>query len=189
MRPTSTTLALIALTTTAAHAGIADTFVEDQVGATFVSGGYTSYAAQSFTPSLDSLAAIEISIIGTAALTADVTLTIFSDWNGGSTPESLTGELASKTLFDVPRSSTPLFVFDQPLELTPEQTYYFLVEPGPLAVGSNRQNEYDRGQVIFGGGNISGADLYFTTYAVPAPTTLALFGLSGLAATRRRRRR
>jgi hypothetical protein len=180
-------LALLTLTATIANAGIADSFIEDQVGATFVSGGYTSYAAQSFTPSLNSLAAIEISIIGTAALTADVTLTIFTDWNGGSTPESLSGQLASKTLFDVPRSSTPLFVLDQPIQLTPEQTYYFLVEPGPLAVGSNRQNEYDRGQVIFGGGNISGADLFFTTYAVPAPTTLALLTLATPGTTRRRR--
>lgn len=173
----------LAAASTAAHADL----VVDQIGATFVSGGYTTFAAQSFTPAADTLAAIEVAIIGTAALTADVTVSVYSDWSGGSTPESLSGLLGSATIIDVPRGTEQLFTFDQVISTTPETTYYFLVETGMLATGSNRQNQYDRGQVIFGGGNISNADLFFTTFAVPAPSAAALLAAAGLVATRRRR--
>lgn len=181
--PTRTAALFLAVASTAAHAGL----VVDQVGATFINGGYSTYAAQSFTPAADTLAAIEIYVGGTAALTANVTVSVFSAWDGGSNPDALSGLLGAVTINDVPRGTEQLFTFDQVIATTPETTYYFLVETGLLTTGGNRSNEYDRGQVIFGGGNISGADLFFTTFAVPAPPAAALFVLASLTATRRRR--
>lgn len=180
-----TLTAVFALTATAltAQAGL----VVDQIGATTVSGGYSTQAAQSFTPAATTLAAIEIYVGGTAVFTDDITVSVFNAWDGTASASGLSGMLGSKTLNDVPRGTVQLFTFDQVINTTPETTYYFLVETGSLTTGSNRQNEYSRGQVIFGGGNISGADLFFTTFAVPAPTTASLLGLGMLAATRRRR--
>lgn len=181
--PIRTAALTLAAVSAAAHADL----VVDQVGATFVSGGYSTFAAQSFTPAADTLAAIEVAIIGTAAFTADVTVSVYSDWSGGSTPDSLSGLLGSATIIDVPRGTEQLFVFDQVISTTPETVYYFLVETGMLATGSNRQNEYARGEVIFGGGNISNADLFFTTFAVPAPPAASVLAIGLLAAARRRR--
>jgi hypothetical protein len=181
--PIRTAAVVLAAASAVAQAGL----VIDQVGATFVNGGYSTYAAQSFTPAADTLAAIEVFVGGTAAFTADVTVSVYSGWSGGSTPDSLSGLLGSATIIDVPRGTEQLFTFDQVISTTPETTYYFLVETGMLTTGSNRQNQYDRGQVIFGGGNISNADLFFTTYAVPAPSGAAVLAVATLAALRRRR--
>lgn len=183
--PSTIRTAALALATlpAVAHADL----VIDQVGATFVNGGYSTAAAQSFTPAADTLAAIEIFVGGTAAFTADVTVSVYSGWTGGSNTDSLTGLLGTTIINDVPRGTTQLFIFDEVISTTPETMYYFLVETGALTVGANRQNEYSRGQVIFGGGNISNADLVFTTFAVPTPSTAALLGVGLLTATRRRR--
>ncbi len=180
---TRTAAVAIAAASSLAHAGL----VVDQIGATIVNGGYSTYAAQSFTPAANTLAAIEIYVGGTAALAADVTVSVYTSWDGGSTPASLFGLLGSATITDVPRGTEQLFIFDQPINTTPETTYYFLVETGLLTTGGNRFNEYSRGQVIFGGGNISDADLFFTTFAVPTPPAAALLAIATLATTRRRR--
>ena len=182
-----------AVCVTAALAGQAAAgLVEDQTGASYVSGGLGGPVAQSFTPQADNLAAINLYSSGTAVLEADVTVTVFTAWDGNSGVTSLSGELGSTTNLAVPRQTQSLFVFDTPISITPGQQYFFLVELDGLVVGAARTSgdeNYAGGRVIFGGGNISGADLFFTTYAsdVPAPASAGLLALGGLASLRRRR--
>lgn len=176
-------LAGCAAMVTGASAGL----VLDQVGATTITGGYNGPVAQSFRPAASNIARIDAFIGGTAALTADVTVTLYSSFSGGTL---LTNPIATATLVAVPRGTWAEFIFP-PVEVTPEGEYYMHFQLSLLTIGSSRSNPYDRGQVIFGGGNISGGDLAFRTYAddappVPAPAA-AIPLILGMASQRRRR--
>ena len=161
--------------------------VLDQEGATLVSGGYNGPVAQSFRPAEDNITRIDIFVGGTAAFAADVTLSLYSIYNGGT---DLQGLLIRRTVQDIPRGSFASFIFD-PVTVTPEAEFYMLFELDLLTIGGSRTNPYDRGEVLFGGGNISGGDLAFKTYTdddfvVPSPASAAVLLLAGVAGRRRR---
>jgi hypothetical protein len=159
--------------------------IVDQVGATIVGGGYSTRAAQSFRPAIDNIAAIEVYIYSNAQPTT-VTVSLYDTYSGGT---SLSGLLATTTLTGVARDTFALALFDQPVSVTPEAEYYFLVEVASGVVAGQRStpSPYDRGQVLFAGGNIQGGDLVFRTFAIPGAGTGATVALAGVFASRRRR--
>ncbi|MEM0984034.1 MAG: hypothetical protein AAGI17_08810 [Planctomycetota bacterium] len=167
--------------------------VVDQIGATLVAGGLGGPVVQTFTPALDNIAAIEIGINGTGALTTDVTVSVFSMYDGSGSVGGLSGLLGTVTVTDVDRGTRPLLTFDSPFLVTPEVQLFMLVElSDALVVSADRDSPspYDRGSVVIGGGNLSGTDIVFRTFAdpnIPAPAAAAVFGAGGLLAARRRR--
>lgn len=163
----------------------------DQVGAEVVGGGLGSPVLQSFRPAQNNVAAVEVAIIGTAALRTDVTISVFSQYSGGGL-SGLDGLLATGTVADVDRGTNAYVEFDVAALVVPEETYYLLFElSDALAVGTRRStpSPYDRGEILFGGGNFSGGDVAFRTFydtTIPAPASLSLLALSAVVVRRRR---
>jgi len=165
--------------------------VADQVGASTYNGGYGDPVVQSFTPSVDNIAGVDIFISGTGVLTETVSVFLYSDL-------ALTNLLATDTIIDHPRITMAEFRWDA-VAIVPETDYYFEIFTGDLAVAalvSNSTDPYDRGDILQAGGNTSFLykDAVFTTYSdsefspVPVPAAVWLFGsaLIGLAGFRKK---
>lgn len=186
----TTALAAATVLTTAAHADIAN-LVPDQMGAPFTNAGYGGPVAQSFTAGLDTLAAIEVLISGTAVFTSGVTLSVYDTWDGTFTTASLSGLLTSLFLPDLPRNELALFEFETVVNTTPGTQYYFLLEfDSQLGAGAGvalGENDYLGGEIIFAGTSAASGDLAFTTFGIiPTPATGAPLALLAIAARRRR---
>jgi hypothetical protein len=129
-------------------------------------GGLSPPVVQSFVPREPTLAGVDIFVGGTGSLTADVVVGVYSNWD---TVNGVSGLLASGEVTDVDRGTTAELRWS-PVPITPGTTYYIHViyPSGSLAVGTNSGNPYADGEVLVGGGNISGRDILFRTYyAVP----------------------
>lgn len=155
------------------------TLTVDQVGANFHSGGYGGPVVQTFMPGQDNIAGVDVLISGTAAVTATVSVSLYSDL-------ALTNLLAADTIVDHLRSTDAAFRWDA-VAVVPDRTYYFEFTTGLLAIGagiSNTTDPYDRGNIIQGGGNLGFLyeDAVFSTYydadfsPVPVPAAAWLFG-------------
>jgi len=169
----------------------AATLAVDQTGGTVFSGGYNSPVIQTFMPGQDNIAGVDVFIGGTAVLTEDVTVNVYSDLD-------VANPIASDTILDLPRSTWAEFRWDA-VAVTPNTGYRFEFLTGSLVVAaqiSNSVDPYDRGNVIQGGGNLLFAyeDALFVTYydtefsAVPIPAAAWLLGsaLLGLGVLKRR---
>ena len=162
----------------------------DQVGSSFHNGGYGTPVVQTFTPSEDNIAGVDVLISGTSAFTANVSVSLFAD-------EALTNLLAADAIADHPRNTTAEFRWT-PITVVPETLYYFEFVTDALGIAagiSNTTDPYDRGNIIQGGGNLffDFEDAVFSTYydtafsVVPIPATIWL-AASALALIGWRRR-
>lgn len=156
----------------------AASLVVDQIGSSFSNGGYGTPVVQTFTPSENNIAGVDVLISGTSALTANVSVSLYSD-------EALTDLLAVDSIADHPRSTIAEFRWT-PIAVVPETIYYFEFVAGVLSIAagiSNTTDPYDRGNIIQGGGNLffNFEDAVFSTYydtefsVVPIPAALWLF--------------
>ena len=136
--------------------------------------GISRIALQSFKPSVDNIAGVDVDIIGTAVITETVSVFLFSDSGLGQL-------LASDTIVDHPRNTLAEFRW-APVALIPEETYFFQFLTGSLNVGltGGTNDPYPRGQFTINGsdgGNF--LDANFTTYyddefVVPIPAAIYL---------------
>ena len=163
----------------------------DQRGGSAGGGGYGSPVVQTFMPAQDNIAGIDVLIGGSAVLTADVTVNVFSE-------ADLASPLATATILDHPRGDIAEFRWE-PVAVVPESVYRMQFIAGALLVVSHVSNTvdpYTRGNIIEADGNLNFAfeDALFTTYydadfaPVPLPGAIWLIG-AALAATLRYRRR
>lgn len=159
-------------------------------------GAYGDPVIQSFMPSVNNVAGVNVQISGTAALVEDVTVNLYGDYDASS--NSPAGLLASDTIADHPRNTVAQFRF-APVAVQPEVTYYLEFVTGQLGVGagiSNSTDYYDRGEILAGGGNLAFTykdanfetlyDTSFSAVPLPAGGALLLGALSVFGLARRR---
>ena len=162
----------------------------DQIGSSFNNGGYGTPVVQTFTPSENNIAGVDVLISGTSAFTANVSVSLFAD-------AALTDLLAEDAIADHPRNTTATFRW-MPVAVVPETLYYFEFVTDALGIAagiSNTTDPYDRGNIIQGGGNLffNFEDAVFSTYydtefsVVPIPPAIWLF-LSAFALIGQRRK-
>lgn len=174
----------------------AELLVDQQTTTFSPSGGVGTPVIQSFTPSVNSIAGVDVYVSGTAALENDLTAGVYTTYSAGV----VSGLLVEGTSENVPRGGMRRVEFDVPVALVAEETYYLLFELSTsgdeaggflssLAIGTNTTpGLYERGELLVGGGNLRNAsDALFATLYVPEPSGLALLALGGLMTLRRRR--
>ena len=137
--------------------------------------------AQSFQQSTNAISGAGIFLQPDIGSTDFVTITLY-DSLGGSALASGTAEGTAGSWVDVFWSSVSIAA----------DTEYFLVftsASDTLGISGSVENPYDRGQVFANPGFSSFPDFDYTfrTYGVPAPASVAMLGLGGLVASRRRR--
>ena len=170
--------------------------VDQTVNSFLPNGGLGTPVVQSFTPGVDSIAAVDVYVGGTAALENDLTVSVFDTY---STQDGLSGLVIEGVKENVPRGQVHRVVFDTPASITPGEEYYlrFLFSnsgdeeggfSGLLAIGSRSDEQYPGGEVLVGGGNLNNAaDALFATLYVPEPSALGLLACGGVLLLGRRR--
>ena len=139
----------------------AATLFDDQIGAMFANGGYGDPVVQSFAPAQNNIAGVDVLVSGTAVLSDDVTVSLYSD-------EDLTNLLISESISNHPRNTTASFRWDA-IPVTIDAVYYLEFITGSLGIGSfvsNTTDAYTRGDIVAAGGNtgFNFKDAVFKTY-------------------------
>lgn len=153
-------------------------------GSTYMAGFAQGDLAQSFMQAGDNISGADILLQEGVGSTDTVTISLWDNLpNAGGT--MLTQGSTQGT------AGTWAEVDWAPYAITPETTYYLVFTGNStLGITGNVDNPYSRGQVYANSGFSSYPDFDYgfrTWTMVPAPSSLALMGLGGIAFARRRR--
>ncbi|MEL6328362.1 MAG: hypothetical protein AAFR38_01760 [Planctomycetota bacterium] len=144
-------------------------------------------AAARFAVSSQSMTNIDLELVSAIDPVSSITVTVFSDWDGGSTPQSLSGVLGSATISDPTREATRSLGFDETIDLSGLDEFFVLIEL-ETAASLRTDTPFEPGRVVLSGGELGDGPTLFRTFQAPSPGSMATIALGGLLAMRRGRR-